>query len=53
MPWQSPLDRRMRSVFNRRFDPGSGDCTRERKKTLGKKTAKLIGKKIPGLQKYW
>ena len=37
--------------FIRSYDPGSGDYTKERKKTLKKKTAKQIGKEIPGLQK--
>ena len=37
--------------FIRSFDPGSGDYTKERKKTFKKKTAKQIGKEILELQK--
>jgi hypothetical protein len=37
--------------FIRSFDPGSGDYTKERKKTFRKKTAKQIGKEILDLQK--
>ena len=37
--------------FIRSFDKGSGDYTRERKKSLGKKTVKEIGKEILKLQK--
>jgi len=37
--------------FIRSFDPGSGDYTRERKKSLKKKTVKQIGKEILELQK--
>jgi hypothetical protein len=35
----------------RSFDPGSGDYTKERKKTLKKKSVKQIGKEILELQK--
>ena len=37
--------------FIRSFDPGSGDYTKERKKTLKKKSVKQIGKEILELQK--
>ena len=37
--------------FIRSFDPGSGDYTKERKKTFKKKTVQQIGKEIPELQK--
>jgi len=38
--------------FIRNYDPGNGDYTKERKKTLGKKSAQQIGKKILELQKF-
>jgi hypothetical protein len=37
--------------FIRSYDNGSGDYTKERKKTLGKKSAKQIGEEILELQK--
>lgn len=37
--------------FIRSFDPGSGDYTKERKKSFRKKTVQQIGKEIPELQK--
>jgi hypothetical protein len=37
--------------FIRSFDPGSGDYTKERKKSFRKKTVQQIGKKIFELQK--
>lgn len=37
--------------FIRSYDHGSGDYTKERKKTLGKKSAKQIGEEILELQK--
>ncbi len=37
--------------FIRSFDPGCGDYTKERKRTLKKKTVKQIGKEILELQK--
>ena len=37
--------------FIRSYDPGSGDYTEERKKTLGKKPLNQIGKEIFELQK--
>jgi len=38
-------------IFDRHCDCNSGDYTKERKKTLGKKTAKQIGEEILELQK--
>jgi hypothetical protein len=37
--------------FIRSYDHGSGDYTKERKKTLGKKSVKQIGEEILNLQK--
>ena len=37
--------------FIRSYDHGSGDYTKERKKILGKKSAKQIGTEILDLQK--
>jgi hypothetical protein len=37
--------------FIRSFDPGSGDYTKERKKSFKKKAVKQIGKEILKLQK--
>jgi hypothetical protein len=37
--------------FIRSYDHGGGDYTKERKKTLGKKSAKQIGEEILELQK--
>ena len=37
--------------FIRSFDPGSGDYTKEPKKSLKKKTVKQIGKEILHMQK--
>lgn len=37
--------------FIRSYDPGNGDWTKDRKKTLRKKTAEQVGKEILDLQK--
>jgi len=39
------------SWFIRSYDHGSGDYTKERKKTIRKKSSKQIGKEILELQK--